>query len=190
MNRKGFSLLEVLLVTAVGLVVTIVAVPNVVVGLANARIRASMTSLSGAFQNCRMMAVKQNRTLTTHLAVKTYGLMAYIKNADDPNPNNILSNDPQVQLQAPVSQVPTPSGAGAPPEVDTAILGFIPLTSEPSFNSRGLPCTYSGGTCLNKGFIYYFKDNRPAPQTSWSAVSISPAGRIKKWYWNGSAWID
>jgi prepilin-type N-terminal cleavage/methylation domain-containing protein len=188
MRPRGFSLLEVLIVTAVGLVVTVTAVPNVVVGLANARIRASMTSLSGAFQNCRMMAVKQNRTLSTHLDVKPYGLMAYVKNANDTS--GILSTDPQVQLQAPITQVTPPLGTGAPPVLDNTILGFTPQTGDPSFNSRGLPCLYSSGLCPNNGFSYYFKDNRPAPQTSWSAISISPAGRVKKWYWNGSAWTD
>ena len=92
-------------------------------------------------------------------------------------------------LEEPIMQVTAPSGPGAPTAVDpVSQLGFTPLTSDASFNSTGLPCAYNSGTCPNNGFIYYFHDSRPAGQTGWAALSISPAGRLKKWYWNGSTW--
>jgi len=150
-----------------------------------------MTSLSGVLQNCRMLAVKQNLTMTTHFVVDTFGstqgVMAYVKQATDPNP--LITTDSQVQLEEPIMQVTAPSGPGAPTPVDpVSQLGFTPVTSDASFNSTGLPCAYSSGTCPIRGFIYYFHDSRLAGQTGWAALSISPAGRLKKWYWNGSTW--
>jgi hypothetical protein len=38
--------------------------------------------------------------------------------------------------------------------------------------------------------VYYFYDNRPGSQQGWGAMSISPAGRLKKWYWTGSVWAS
>lgn len=188
-DRSGFSLLELLIVVAILTVVTVVAVPNVTLALSHARLRASMTSFSGVLQNTRIVAVKQNATMSTHVAVKPYGLIAYVKAASDTS--DLSSWDAQVQLQAPVSRVTTPSGPGAPSILDAAALGFAaPETSDPSFNSRGMPCTYSGGNCVSHGFLYYFKETRPRNEYGWAAVSISPAGRVKKWYWNGSAWTD
>ena len=191
-NRAGFSMLELVAVTAISMIVTMTAVPNMVNGIGNMRLRSSMTSLAGVLQNCRMLAVKQNRTMSTHFVVTNYGstngVMAYVKKATDTS--FLATSDSQVQLEDPVTRVTTLSGAGAPTALDVTTLGFTPQTGDPSFNPTGLPCAYSGGTCPNNGFIYYFHDSRPASQMGWAALSISPAGRLKKWYWNGSAWTD
>ena len=151
-----------------------------------------MTSLGGVLQNCRMLAVKQNRTMSTHFQSTAYGsltgLIAYVKLATDTSAETTA--DSQVQLEEPVTRVITPSGPGAPAAMDITTLGFTPQTGDPSFNTTGLPCSYSGGACTNYGFIYYFHDSRPQAQMGWAALSISPAGRLKKWYWNGSSWTD
>jgi Tfp pilus assembly protein FimT len=188
-NRAGFSLLEVMSVAAISLIVTMTALPNFITGIGNMRLRSSMTSLAGVIQNCRMLAVKQNQTMSTHFAVSNYGgVIAYVKKATDANP--LATSDSQVQLEEPVTQVTTPSGAGAPSTLDS-LLGFTVQTTDPSFGPTGLPCAYSGGVCTtNKGFVYYFHDTRPAGQIGWGALSISPAGRLKKWFWSGSAWTN
>ena len=84
----------------------------------------------------------------------------------------------------------TPTGTGAPPALDDTTLGFTPQTGDPSFNPTGLPCVYSSGVCSNSGFVSYFHDARPHGQMGWAALTISPAGRLKKWFWNGSSWTD
>src|SRR5215467_10393021 len=107
-KRSGFSMLEVLVVTAISMIVTMIAIPNMVTAINNMRLRSSMTSLAGVLQNCRMLAVKQNQIMTTHFAISTYGagngVIAYVKAASDPNP--ISTTDSQVQLEQPVTQVP------------------------------------------------------------------------------------
>jgi len=179
-------------VAAISLIITTVAVPNVMSAIGNLRLRSSMTSLAGVLQNCRMLSVKQNQVMSTHFAVTTYGagngVIAYVKKASDPNP--LYTSDSQVQLEQPVTQVTTPSGVGAPPTLSVGVLGFTPLIGDPSFTVTGLPCVYSGGNCSNNGFAFYFHDTRSTGQTGWAAISISPAGRLQKWYWNGSIWTD
>jgi prepilin-type N-terminal cleavage/methylation domain-containing protein len=187
-KRAGFSLLEVLIVVAIGGVITVTALPNMTTGIANVRLRSSMTSLSGVLQNCRMIAVKENRSMTTRFLDTTYGVMAYVKRASDTS--TLAVSDSQVQLQAPVSKLTAPSGPDAPSALDNTILGFTPRTGDPSFNTTGLPCEYNAGLCTNYGFVYYFKDVRSTGADGWAALSISPAGRLKKWFWNGSAWTD
>lgn len=187
-SNRGFTLLESLIVASILVTVTAVAVPNVVVTLSNSRLRANLTSLSGVLQSTRMLAVKQNRTMTTRMTAQLQGMTAYAKLASDGS--NVVVHDMQVEMEAPIVKVSTPSGAGAPSTLDTSVLGFTPQIGDPSFNSRGLPCTYSGGNCVNNGFAYYFHDSRPGRAPGWAAVSISPAGRIKKWFWNGSGWTD
>jgi len=185
-RRAGFSLIEVTLVVAIAMVVTATAIPSITTVVANAKMRASMTSLSGLLQNCRMAAVQQNKTMTTKFVAQTTGLVGYVKDATDSSA--LARKDYQVEMQAPINKLTTPSGGGAPAAIST--LGFTPQTGNPSFNTRGLPCLYSAGACTNYGFISYYKDTRIAGSGGWAAISISPAGRIKRWFWNGSDWTD
>src|SRR5229473_3370075 len=115
-NRAGFSMIEVMAVTAISMIITMISVPNMMNAIGGLRLRSSMTSLAGVLQNCRMLAVKNNQTMSTHFAVTTYGasngVIAYVKKASDPNP--VSTTDSQVQLEQPVTQVTTLSGPDVP----------------------------------------------------------------------------
>ena len=188
-HGAGFSLVEITMVIAIILSVGLIAIPNMVAVISNARVHAGVTSMSGLLQSCRMAAVKENRTLTTHFTTEGTGtLVGYVKEA--PDTSGRLSTDMQAEWESPVVMMSTPTGAGAPSTITTTMLGFTPETDEPSFNTRGLPCLYDGGTCANNGFLYYFKDTSRPGSKGWAALSISPAGRIKKWFWSGDTWTD
>jgi prepilin-type N-terminal cleavage/methylation domain-containing protein len=185
-SRRGFSILEMLIVVAVLIILGSIAIPNMMTVISNARLQGGGTSLSGLLQNTRMQAVKKNTTMTAHFTVLGNGPVAYSKPATDSSA--LVATDPQAQLGAPLTKMTTPSGSGAPAALTTTELGFTAVTTDPSFNSRGLPCAYSGGNCANSGFVYYFRDSRPSGKTGWIAVSISPAGRIRRWTYSGNMW--
>ena len=184
----GFTLFELMIVLGIFMVLAMIAIPNVTVALSNGRMRASITSVSGVLQSTRMLAVKENRTMETRMRVQGAGLVAFAKLASSADDLNVHDN--QVAMEAPIEKMTTPSGPGAPSVITTTTLGFTPETGDPSFNTRGMPCAYDDGNCPNRGFLYYFHDTRAAGGRGWAAVSISPAGRIRKWFWNGSAWTD
>jgi hypothetical protein len=188
LSDVGVSLVELLVVLAAVMLMVTIAVPNITRLLADARMRASMSSLSGVLQNSRMMAVKQNRSMTTFIRPLSGGLVGYVKIAG--TGNTLEPTDPQVHLQAPIRAFPYPVGVGAPPGLTVSVLGYSAGIGNASFNSRGLPCRYVSGACTNSGFIRYYKDTRQRNDRSWAAVSISPAGRIKRWFWNGTEWVD
>ena len=187
-GQAGFSLFEAMIVAGIGMVLAAATIPNMMTAIANMRLRSSMTSLAGVLQNCRVLSVKENRHMTTHFETLSHGIIAYVKLASEAP--GLEEGSSQVQLEAPVTHVTAPSGPGAPSAISNGVLGFTPQTGNPSFSPTGLPCVYSGGTCDRYGFIYYFYDTRRAGQRGWAALSISPAGRMKKWYWNGTAWTD
>ena len=235
-NQAGFSLPEVLIVVAIGLVFCaalplILASALILLGnreeamllrsigllehgaeltgwiqlfakairfllaaIANMKLRTSMTTVSGLLQNTRGLAVNQNKTMTArhfNRSAIPYSLVYYVKQASDAS--SMAGTDTQVEMEAPITPYTSPTGTGAPAVISNTVLGLSadPQTSDPSFNSRGLPCVYSGGVCTNDAFIQYFKDNRIGGATGgWAAISITPAGRIKRWFWNGSAWTD
>ena len=195
-HDAAFTLQEVLVVVALGLIVTAVGLPVMSNAIANIKLRSSMTSVSGLLQNTRAMAVQQNKSKTAchyNLSVAPYSLVYFVKDATDCTSATMQTSDSQVEMEAPITPYTTPTGTGAPTAVANSDLGLTanPLTSDPSFNSRGLPCAYASGTCTsNSAFIQYFKDNRIGGSGGWAAISISPAGRIKRWFWNGSSWIS
>lgn len=186
-SARGFTLIELTMAIGIMLVLGSISIANIAAVMSNARLHAGVASMSGLFQNSRMLAVKQNQTLTTHFTTEDgVSLEGYVKEAQDTGPRS--ARDPQVKWEAPVRMMTTPDGSGAPDVLSAEVLGYTPQTGEPTFNPRGLPCAYSSGICQNIGFLYYFKDTSRTGDKGWAALSISPAGRVKKWFWSGAAW--
>jgi len=187
-----------MLVITIGLVVTAMGAPVMSNAIANMKLRSSMTSVSGLLQNTRAIAVQQNTVKTAchfNLTSAPYSLVYFVKNGTDCSTATMASTDPQIEMEAPITPYASPSGIGAPGTLDNINqLGVTvsPLTTDPSFNSRGIPCQYvSSGTCsTNVSFVQYFKDNRIGGSGGWAAISVSPAGRIRRWFYNGSSWIN
>ena len=188
-NSRGFTLFEVLVISGIGLLVMSFTIPTISAVVASAKLGASMTSLSGLLQNCRMVAVQENKTKTAYVVQSSGGLVGYIKDAT--GGTTLSQTDYQIKMEAPILRYTSLMGvAGAPTALTSTELGFTPQTTIPSFNSRGLPCHYASGICTSYGFISYYKDTRIDGSDGWAAISISPAGRIKRWFWRNSTWGD
>src|SRR5437879_2812794 len=116
-NQAGFSLLEVMCVALISGIITMTALPNMMNAIGNIRLRSSMTSLAGVLQNCRILAVKQNKAMTTHFVAKAYGsssgVIAYVKLATDSS--DLGTGDSQAQLEAPATRMTATSGPGPSP---------------------------------------------------------------------------
>ena len=189
-DARGFSLVETLVVVAIALCISAYAIPNIMQGVANLRLRGAASTLSGFVQNCRMQAIKRNTNKAVHFTVLSGGSVAFI---DDPATTTLAStNTLQAQLGSQISLVRSPSGTGAPTLLDNSIFGGTdPLTTDVTFNARGLPCKYASGSCTTGfGYTYYFTDARVLSHAGWAAISVTPAGRVKTWVWNGSSWGD
>jgi prepilin-type N-terminal cleavage/methylation domain-containing protein len=186
-RQGGFSLIELMIVVAIVIMMAGVAMPPLLGAIAHAKLRGSSSDLSGLIQHSRMQAVKRNKTVTVHFVTIANIPFAVVKDVGDAS-LDLKGTDPQVQLGASGIQVAVPTG-GVPP-LTNAILSYTPLDLPDlvSFNPRGLPCKYAAGVCTTAGFVYYLSDtSRP---NVWTAVSISPGGRVKQWFWNGRVWSD
>ena len=183
----GFTVLELLVVVGMVMIMAAISTPPILGAVAHAKLRGAASNLSGLIQSSRMLAVKRNKTVTVHFVTVANIPFAVVKDVDDPS-LDLKVTDPQVQLGGVVMQVALPTGNTLP--LTNAILSYTPLDLPAlvSFNPRGLPCNYVAGVCTTAGFVYYLTDiNRP---DAWTAVSISPGGRVKQWFWNGAVWAD
>jgi prepilin-type N-terminal cleavage/methylation domain-containing protein len=194
---SGFSLLELMIVCAIAVVLMTLAVPTVIATISSHEMRSSMGSLSGLFQNCRTTAIKKNRTQWLRFQVSNGRWFAYVDDAT--STTDLTPSKPQVTLPAGFIKSAAPSGAGAPPALDAATLwgsGVDTSTTAATprsdldtyFSPLGTPCTYTGGNCATQSFAYYFRSGNSTSDTRWAAIAVSPAGRIKAVYWDGTVW--
>jgi prepilin-type N-terminal cleavage/methylation domain-containing protein len=187
----GFSLIELLVVMAVMLIVAAFAVPSLTNTMAAYRLRGTLTSISGLSQRCRVQALKNNTTERLYFTGAAGAVVLYCKAVNDPIPQ-LQPTDPQISL-APQFSIPGAPTGGPTPLTGTIMWGssnavFV-VDSDPYFNSRGLPCAAIGvGTACSTvtGYVYYVK--YAGQNSRWAALSISPAGRVQNWFWDGTGW--
>ena len=192
-KHTGFSAIELVVVTAIILVVGAMTVPAMVQIWYDIQLRSTTAEVADLMQRARMQAARAN--ISPGVAMRyqvTNGIQQVYADfnnngAWDPN------TEPIIDIPKIVAAPGAPSGGNGQPSpyVDT-----MDTTSGPpcdntctlAFSPRGLPCNLVGGVCTTPAasyFLYYFQDNRP---NGWSAVLVSKAGRTKVLVWNGTSW--
>jgi prepilin-type N-terminal cleavage/methylation domain-containing protein len=194
---SGFSMLELLAVLAITLVVSAFAIPTMITTVDAFRIRGALGSASSITQRCRTQAIKKDSSQRLHFAVAGGRVALFVTDSNDaavaPLPTD-KKLSAQLWLQTQFSIPGIPAGAGSPTLLTGTTMWntiLVPnVNVDPYFNSRGLPCLPDPitGVCNpTTGFVYYLKYTGPGG-AKWAASSISPAGRIQSWYWNGTSW--
>jgi Tfp pilus assembly protein FimT len=183
-------MIELLVVVAIILIVAAFGIPTMGRVIDGARIRGTLGTLSNLEQRCRMQAIKTNSSQRVHFVTSSGKVVLFVtrstSTATVPATTDIqldLSNEFAIAA-APTSN-PTPLtaaimwGSSIPPNVSV----------DPYFNSRGLPCVpdLTGACATTSGFVNYFT-YKSGNNTRWAAISISPAARMKAWYWYGNKW--
>jgi prepilin-type N-terminal cleavage/methylation domain-containing protein len=191
-SDQGFSIVELLVVVAIIMVLTAVAVPTVTTAVASARMRGAMGDISGLFQNARGLAVRQNTLAHVRSQLINNRWQFYVDTLTSNGWTGLTTSAPQVWLPPHLTKVGPPSG-GTPTALDAAKCGSSSTpdtTDDTYFNQLGSPCLYNSGACsTSQAFVYYF-NYAGASGPSWTAMCVSPAGRMKAWYWNGSGWSN
>lgn len=172
-QERGFSLVELLVVCVVLVIVSAMAIPNIVQMNTNYKLDAAGHSLASLLQQARMQAVKTNQP--SYAKYDNTG-MAFVTN--DPNASFAAGN-PDVQLASGLSFQATPPDHS---QLDAYVGGGGQISASIGFNARGLPCVANNANpavCPSSttGFEWFIQNNRGG----WEAVTITPAGRVKSW---------
>ncbi|HET8923868.1 MAG TPA: hypothetical protein VFN26_12845 [Candidatus Acidoferrum sp.] len=220
-TTKGFTTLELVIAMFVILIVTAIGVPQFMNMMHLARSRGVVSDFAGLVQAQRMRAVDDDRYYSTYVLAgggnnpqRAY-VDIYPQNVNGASGTggaaytcNVNGCDPMVVMSQEVNQQPA---ANAPATAALRLLvlpanspvvpkdGSLPA-SPITFGPRGLPCTpvaVAGGTvCDSLGgptaYWTFFQNNTTG---YWGAVTVSPAGRIRRWFFsvagaNGANWVS
>ena len=188
-------MIELMIVIAIILVITVAATPYMVNVVSSARMRGSMSSMATLTQRVRGDAVRMNATKSLWNTTVSSEYFLYSATAQDTPPGTTAA-DNMMPAGKQVVYVGTPTGSNVPSTLDTTTAfgsSTVPVVTGTSisFNSRGMPCLWSSGSCLTgNAFVWYFIFQPPLGSNRWACLSVSPAGRIKTWYWDGAAWTN
>jgi prepilin-type N-terminal cleavage/methylation domain-containing protein len=187
-RQRGFSMLEIMIVVALLLIISAMAVPSIMQTIESYRIDASTHSVASLVQQARILAVKTNQPNYVQFDTTKTPNMVFISN----NPTATYANGmPDVAAGNHISfqstGIPDYSqltaylgGASVQPELGTAI----------GFNARGLPCmanNSSGTLCQAQdptkpgsttAYLWFVQDSANG---GWGAITVTPGGRVKTW---------
>src|SRR5579862_443142 len=209
-DQTGFSMIELAVVIIIFLIVAAAAVPTVMTSVRMARLRGASSDYAGLLEVARIYAVRDNRYYSTYILAPVGNAQvgfAYVDmlpkvltGASGNGGTSVATGDPSITISSDIVQ----RAVGSAPNTANLKSQLLPATTPvtptdayataPAFGPRGLPCTpttLTGGTiCDSSGgptAFWTFLQN--TTNSTWQAVTITPAGRIQKWYYTGSAWI-
>jgi len=172
-------MIEMMIVMAIIMIISAMALPNILNSVQIMRMRSSLTEITGLYQQTRRQAVRDTKIYPV-LTTTINGRLTFY--ADISNSGSYQTGEPAVVMPQGVSIIATP---GTTTGIDTTnVTGTLP-----GFNNRGLPCTYvsqylcnfvSGGNPSK--FVVYLQTTNGGIM----AVSVSPAGNVKGYIWNGA----
>ena len=202
-------MVELALVMMIFLIVAAMSIPTVVSSVRLAHLRGASSDYAGLLEQARIYSIRDNRYYSTYILAPSGSspvAQAYVDmipkvltGASGNGGISVASGDPTVTIESDIALQPVgnaPSTSNLESQLLPATTPVTPTdgsVTPPTFGPRGLPCTpitVSGATvCDSSGgptAFWTFLENTNA--NSWQAVTITPAGRIQKWYYTGSAW--
>ena len=198
-NDRGFSLLELCAVLAILMIVAGMLFINAVSAVRNIRLTQSATSYANLLQKARIRAVQDDTYYMVRTDTSTDPPTAFVDLLQTATYSPTAPADPMMAFLQDVSPKPFDAGPGLA-DLESK---FLPGTGSngvntvdtthpgPTFGPRGIPCVptaTTGGTCPSMTPTSYITFLQNAQSTKWEAVTVTPAGRIGIWSYDGTSW--
>jgi hypothetical protein len=159
MECGGYSLLELMMATTLGVLLTATAVPEYLTGLDDLRARGAAHHLSGRLQRARMEAVRRSAMVGVQFietADGHYGYAVY----QDGNRNGVLTRDIQSGIDRPIAAVERLADQfagvefGAIPGLPPVDPGGTPPGTDPVRFGSGSIASFSALGTATSGTVY------------------------------------
>jgi len=206
--EPGFSLLELMIVVAITFVLLVFAIPVVLSSVRTGRLRGASSDYASMLQAARTRAVQDDRFYSVYLqpAAAPNPQLTYVDiypqavngtSGHGAPPTGHYDAGPPSDPSAALSGDAVPQPSAAAPNPANLYAQFCasctpPMINNtpPTFGPEGLPCVpvvSAGGTgtvCNSaSGPTAFVTFLQSAITGEWTAVTVTPAGRIKTWYY-------
>ena len=190
------------------LIIASFAIPALLSAMRQARLRGAASDYASLLEQARIYAIRDNRYYSTYILTTSGSTIAqaYVdmlpKSETGGSGNggtSVASGDPEITISSEVVE----EAVGSAPYTTNLESQLLPSTTPvtptdtritpATFGPRGLPCTpitLTGGTVCDSsgGPTAYWTFFKNINSGTWQAVTITPAGRIQKWFYTGSGW--
>lgn len=197
-GANGFTLLELMVVLCIAFIAATMVLPTATTAIRGVRLSSSGASYADLLQQARVRAVRDDRYYTV-IANPGSGSNPPTAFIDLAGTGAYATGDPEMVYAQGVTPMPFASG----PNLSNLESQFLPpgaasiasvntTAAGPTFGPRGLPCspvTNAGYTTCPfitpTSFVSYMQNTQGG---AWEAVTVTPAGRIREWRYNGTSW--
>lgn len=198
---RGFSLIEALIVVSIIFIAAAVVIPTASTAIRSVRLSSSGTRYADLLQQARVLAVRND---TYYTVIPVNSAMSGSAGTAFLDLNGNGTYDPGEPMTV-FAQGVTPTTFSSGPALANLESMFLPpgqaslqsvadgLTAAgPTFGPRGLPCkpTPTGPytTCPYLTPTSYITFIQSTDGGAWEAVTVTPAGRIREWRYDGTTW--
>jgi type IV fimbrial biogenesis protein FimT len=169
----GYSLVEMMMTLAIGLILASVAMPMMVGAIQGFRLNSAAQQVANLIDLTRYTAIRRNAVMSLQNTTVNGNSVFYI----DMNGNNVLdANEPMVMLPADMQlangQTLTPNAAS------TGLANTQDFTSQMTFDYRGT-VNFSGGGPTGTYFLALGYTTQA--QYGCRAITVTPMGQTKLW---------
>lgn len=208
-RERGFSMIELMVVIVIIMLIAGMATPSLVRAITTIRLRSGVGGVASLVQRCRIEAVRSNRIMVVRQdflndkITPVFWIDGAMKDTTSKQDGKIDQWEGLITVNRDLQLVPY-TDAPAFPYND--LLGYPDsklkdLPFNLAFNQRGLPCpansTASVITSCNlnitetatsdASYQYFFK-MKSTFGDQWGSITVTPAGRVRVWTWNGKSW--
>ncbi len=212
-SERGFSLLELMIVVAITFVLLVFGIPVALRSVRTGRLRGASSDYASMLQAARTRAVQDDRFYSVYVqpVAAPNPQLAYVDiypqavngtSGHGAPPTGHYDSGPPSDPSAALSGDAVPQPAAAAPSTANLYAQFCasctpPMINNtaPTFGPEGLPClpvvSVGGtGTVCNSAtgptaFVTFLQSSITG---EWTAVTVTPAGRIKTWYYDSGTW--
>jgi type IV fimbrial biogenesis protein FimT len=185
-RQEGFSLLELVVVMAVMLVLSAVAIPSITQSMRQYRLNVATTNLQNLVEVARYSAIRRNTEVDLRQTTVSGQTVFFVDLAGTPTaPAALVTTDPQFYVPQGITIAPTGAPASTTALANTQALGAGCI----GFNSRGV-VTYTNCGTATPGVVWFLSIGLPTSVAGYRAITVTAMGQTKAWTaaYGSSAW--